>query len=302
METGSRRLALSSSAIAREDASVSRQPRLPQRQTGPPSASSVWPISPAVPPTPCCSRPPEIEPGADAGGDLDVGDLGPTLRRAPNQFGERAEVGVVLDLDRKPEPARGLRRGVDPDPARQDRGGLHRPGSAIDRRRQAHPDADHPVPIDARLVEDPLDELGGRVEALIGGVVDVHLAPRLGEHRVREIGDGDPQMTMAEVEPDREARRAVERDHHRGRPAWDSPGADRHAHRRGRPRAGRRRSSRSSIARGPVIRASSARLATPRSRRASITRLRLPSRSDASEPLSSSRARIHFRSWLFVKA
>ena len=117
-----------------------------------------------------------------------------------------------------PSRLAGLRRSVDPDPAGQDGGGLHRPGSAIDRRRQAHADADHPLPINARLVEDPLDELGGSVEALIGGVVDIHLAPGLGEHRVREIGDGDPQMTMAEVQPDRQARRSVERDHDR-RPA-----------------------------------------------------------------------------------
>ena len=55
--------------------------------------------------------------------------------------------------------------------------------------------------------------------------------------------------------------------------------------RRARPRAGRRRSSRPSSGRGPVIRASSARLAMPRSRRASITRLRLPSRREANEPL-----------------
>ena len=62
LEISSARLMLSSSAIERVDASVSRQPRLPQRQTGPPSAITVWPISPAVPPTPCWSRPPEISP------------------------------------------------------------------------------------------------------------------------------------------------------------------------------------------------------------------------------------------------
>ena len=33
-------------------ASVSRQPRLPQRQNGPSSWMIVWPISPAIPPAP----------------------------------------------------------------------------------------------------------------------------------------------------------------------------------------------------------------------------------------------------------
>ena len=45
-----------------------------------------------------------------------------------------------------------------------------------------------------------------------------------------------------------------------------------------------------------VMRATSARLAAPRSRSASITRRRLPSRSDASEPLllELMNGRIHF--------
>ena len=44
--------ALSIPAIARAEATVSRQPRLPQRQIVPPSWTTVWPISPAVPPAP----------------------------------------------------------------------------------------------------------------------------------------------------------------------------------------------------------------------------------------------------------
>src|SRR6476469_6510444 len=62
VETGSPRLAPSCSAMARADATVSRQPRLPQRQIAVPCWAGVWPISPAVPPAPSCRRPPSSRP------------------------------------------------------------------------------------------------------------------------------------------------------------------------------------------------------------------------------------------------
>ena len=52
-----------SSAISRgAETRVSRQPRLPQRQTWPSSPTWTWPISPAMPVAPRCSRPPSTMP------------------------------------------------------------------------------------------------------------------------------------------------------------------------------------------------------------------------------------------------
>ena len=45
-------LATARRTIAGPEASVSRQPRLPQRQIGPVSSTATWPISPAMPPAP----------------------------------------------------------------------------------------------------------------------------------------------------------------------------------------------------------------------------------------------------------
>ena len=44
------------------ETTVSRQPRLPQRQTWPSSPTWTWPISPAMPVAPRCSRPPSTMP------------------------------------------------------------------------------------------------------------------------------------------------------------------------------------------------------------------------------------------------
>jgi hypothetical protein len=46
-------------------------------------------------------------------------------------------------------------------------------------------------------------------------VVDVELAPGLRQHRVREVRNGDRQVTVPEVDPERESGRALEPDHHR---------------------------------------------------------------------------------------
>ena len=65
----------SGSSTASAPANASRQPRLPQRQTGPRSSIVTWPISPAVPARAVVEAAVEHEPGADAGGDLDVDDV-----------------------------------------------------------------------------------------------------------------------------------------------------------------------------------------------------------------------------------
>ena len=155
--------------------------------------------------------------------------------------------------------------------------------------------------LDVRLGEHLLDELGGRVEALLGRVVDVHLAPGLGEHGVGEVRDGDPQVAVAEVDAEHEAGRLVERDHHR-RPAGVRLAVGLTVAFAGQPASSRSPTMVEIVERErPVIRDSSARLAEPGSRRASITRLRLPSRSDASDPLFPLTPRIHSHGSGFVK-
>ena len=49
-------------------------------------------------------------------------------------------------------------------------------------------------------------------------MIDVELAPGLGEHRVREIGDGDTQVAVAEIDADCDAGGIVERNEHRRAP------------------------------------------------------------------------------------
>ena len=69
-------------------ATVSRQPRLPQRQIVPVSSTVTWPISPAVPCAPGRAAV-EHETGPDPGGDLKV-DRVPPSRAAPQATSPRA--------------------------------------------------------------------------------------------------------------------------------------------------------------------------------------------------------------------
>ena len=59
-------------------------------------------------------------------------------------------------------------------------------------------------------------------DRLRGGQVGVERLVALREHAVGEVGERDAQVALAEVQPERDARRAVERDEH-GRAA-DAPG------------------------------------------------------------------------------
>ena len=221
------------------------------------------------------------------GRDLDVGDLGAALRRAPDELGEGAEVGVVLDLDREAEALARLGGRVDPDPAGEDRGApaprrsLRSIGAG-----QAHARPDHAVAIDARLVEDLVDELGGASRPW-SAEWSTSSSRQVSARTVCERSEtATRRWRWPKSIPSATPAERFERDHHR-RAARRGP--RRRAARRAR-RRGRRRARSVTIVETvererPVIRASSARLATPRSRRASITRLRLPSRREANEPL-----------------
>ena len=68
--------------------------------------------------------------------------------------------------------------------------------------------------------------VGGGVERVHGGAVDLELREGLGEDRVGEVGDGDAQGVVAEVEADDGAGRAVEGDQHGRAPALRGGGGD----------------------------------------------------------------------------
>ena len=80
--------------------SVSRQPRLPQRQTRPPGTAGRCPISPARPPTPSWQPSGGHDAGADARGQPDVDHVFGVAAGAVEVLGQRPGVGVVDQLGR----------------------------------------------------------------------------------------------------------------------------------------------------------------------------------------------------------
>jgi hypothetical protein len=76
----------------------------------------------------------------------------------------------------------------------------------VHRARDAHADAQDPAPVAARLVEQTGDQPGGLDHALLGRVVVGHHDPLLGEDLVRQVGQRDRQVALAEVDSHRESR------------------------------------------------------------------------------------------------
>ena len=109
----------------------------------------------------------EDQPGADAGGDLQVDEVARVAAGAERGLGERAEVRVVVDHHRDVEALAQLGGGGHADPARQDRGGADGAVALVDRARQAHAGADHGLARDARVGQRLDHELGGHLEALV---------------------------------------------------------------------------------------------------------------------------------------
>src|SRR4051794_29741779 len=158
------------------------------------------------------------ERAADAGAHAHEDEVLRAAAGAPDELGERAEVGVVLHAHDHPEPLAHRRGGVHAHPARQDRGRADGAVAARDRTRDAHADAEHALAVDPGLLERALDQLRGDVEAVARGGVDVDIAPQLGEDRVREVAHDPADVAVSEVDADDRAGGAIEREQHR-RPA-----------------------------------------------------------------------------------
>ena len=174
--------------------------------------------------------------------------------------------------------------GRTPGPAGQDLAGVHRARGAVDRARQPDAGAEDARAVDLGRGEHRVGELDRDVERALGGGVDVELAHALGEDRAREVGDRDVHVLVAEVDAEHEARGAVDREQRR-RPALLRRRAASGSRSTSRPPACRSATSVETVEReSPVRRASSARLALPRRRSASMSWRRLRSRSDSSEP------------------
>ena len=266
---------------------VSRQPRLPQRQTMPSGSTSTCPSSPASPAAAAVQAAVEDQAGADPGGDLQVDQVAGVAAGAERGLGQRAEVRVVVDHHRDVEPAAHLGGGGHPDPAGQDRGRADRAVALVDRAGQAHAGADHGLAGDARVGQRLDHELGGHLEAFLRVVVGIQRAGALGEDRAGEVGDRDAQVAVAEVDADGRAGARVEREQDRRAAALRAVrGAGLRAldHEPVGLQVGDEAGD-GGAAESPVRRAISAREIWPSSRSARITRRRLRRRSDSSDPV-----------------
>ena len=85
-------------------------------------------------------------------------------------------------------------------------------GRRVDRGRQAHADADHGVVAGGELVEELLDELGGQRDGAVGRRTGIQADGALAENCVVEVGDGDPQVRVVDVDADGEPGSPAEGD------------------------------------------------------------------------------------------
>ena len=280
----------SSSHSAGPATKVSRQPRLPQRQIGPWGSTRTWPISPAMPRAPRKGRPSIDEAGADARGQAQVGhDVG-AAADAEGRLAERADVGVVVEVDGQPEALLHLRRGVEPDPAGEDRLRVHEAALAVDRAGQAHARGEHAPALDARLLE----QLGRPAWRRCRGRPRRRCRPRAPRRtrrgsstrgrRRRRAGESWPKSRPTTAPAERSSATSTG-----GRPPCEAVAATPSVARSTTiPAAWRSATRLDTVERlRPVWRAMSARLIAPRVRSASMTRRRLRSRRDSSDPVRS---------------
>ena len=279
------RRAAATASSAGPEATVSRQPRLPQRHTAPSARTWTWPISPAMPVTPRCRRPPQHEPGADARGHLDVDDVRPARAPAPRRArparrGSRRcrprracraarRAPRPRSMPRQParitdEPTVPVRRSIGPGrpmPAPTTCGGRRRPPEHL---------GDHLAAVSS--------ECGGRASTSIVEPALGRAPSRTGRRRATRTCRW-PKST-----PTAAPAVGVEPQQHRRAPV---PAAALGPSRRSitSPRACRSPTSVVIVVReSPVIRTRSVRLALPSRRSASTTLSRLGSRSASSDP------------------
>ena len=164
------------------------------------------------------------------------------------------------------EPTRPLRRSIGPG--------------------QAEADARRPAPPSRPPGHHLLDESHRRVEAGLGWILGTHGPLGLGQDRVAEVGGGDAQVALAEVDPDRDPGRAAEREPPRRAAAARRARRAPSSLSTSTPAASSSATMLATVVRDmPVRRASSERLAAPASRSAAVTRSRFRSRRASPEPL-----------------
>ncbi len=145
------------------------------------------------------------DPRADAGGELQVDERRSVAARRP-RWTPPGRRGSRRCRARPASPSRSLMRSAACVPAQ--------PGRIADEPttplRCTGPGRPMPTPstrlaVRARVVEQQLHELGRAADRPVGLVVVRQLAPLLGEHLVGQVGEGDGQVALAEVDADREA-------------------------------------------------------------------------------------------------
>ena len=97
--SGSPLAAAQARVTAAAEARVSRQPRWPQPQSGPPGRTTMWPISPAYPWAPASIAPPMPMAPGDPGAERDEQEPVGAPARADAAFGESAGAYVVAEGD-----------------------------------------------------------------------------------------------------------------------------------------------------------------------------------------------------------
>ena len=145
-------------------------------------------------------------PAPDAGGDLDEDRAVVAAADALPVLGQRAEVGVVLDVHGEAELLLGGGAGVDVLPAREDR---RRADEVVGHRGgQAQADVAHrPVRGDHGL-----EHRAGHAERLHVVVAGREVAALLGQQVAGQVADGDRDVAVAEVHAGHEPRPAGQAD------------------------------------------------------------------------------------------
>src|SRR5262249_4048509 len=137
---------------------------------------------------------------ADASRDGEIDDVARPPPRTPTDLSEGTEVRIVVDMHRHIEAVSHFGGYWHTEPARQQCCRSNPPFARVDWSGQSQTGAKHFMATDAGVVEHRFEHRSSGVEPLLcRHAVDVHLFDRFGENGVREIGDCDAQVGVAEV-------------------------------------------------------------------------------------------------------